>query len=149
MLTQCDGRLTGLWIEGEKHAPLHEASWVRNDAAFAETRRQLDLYFAGKLESFSLPLQSDGTEFQRSVWAGLREIPYGETWSYAQLAKHIGRPKAMRAVGAANGRNPISIVVPCHRVIGADRSLTGYGGGLEAKAWLLKHEQRASELALK
>jgi methylated-DNA-[protein]-cysteine S-methyltransferase len=149
MLTQCDGRLTGLWIEGEKHAPLHEASWVRNDAAFAETRRQLDLYFAGKLESFSLPLQSDGTEFQRSVWAGLREIPYGETWSYAQLAKHIGRPKAMRAVGAANGRNPISIVVPCHRVIGADRSLTGYGGGLEAKVWLLKHEQRASELALK
>jgi methylated-DNA-[protein]-cysteine S-methyltransferase len=102
--------------------------------------RQLAEYFAGKRREFELPLRLEGTEFQRRVWGELEEIPYGETWSYGQLASRIGKPGASRAVGLANGRNPISIVVPCHRVIGADGSLTGYGGGLERKQWLLAHE---------
>ncbi len=106
----------------------------------AETIRQLDAYFAGRLEDFSLPLDVEGTPFQRDVWNALRSIPRGETRSYAEMARQIGRPAAVRAVGAANGRNPISIVVPCHRVIGAAGALTGFAGGLEAKAYLLALE---------
>ena len=108
----------------------------------AEARRQLIAYFRGKLRKFDLPLSPEGTPFQRRVWEALREIPYGETVSYGELARRIGNPKASRAVGAANGRNPIPIVIPCHRVIGADGTLTGFGGGLEIKESLLEHESR-------
>lgn len=105
-----------------------------------ETRRQLDEYFAGTRKAFDLPLSPRGTDFQRAVWKQLAAIPYGGTWSYRDLARRIGKPSAMRAVGAANGRNPLPIVLPCHRVIGADGSLTGFGGGLPTKAFLLRLE---------
>jgi len=115
--------------------------WQRSPSRLRETRAQLSAYFAGKLLTFDLPLAPRGTEFQRSVWDELTRIPYGETISYAELARRIDKPNAMRAVGAANGANPISIFIPCHRVIGADGTLTGYGGGLPAKRWLLDHER--------
>ncbi|KRG68194.1 methylated-DNA--[protein]-cysteine S-methyltransferase [Pseudoxanthomonas dokdonensis] len=105
-----------------------------------ETRRQLDEYFSGQRERFDLPLAPEGTAFQQQVWMSLRDIGYGQTISYRQLAERIGNVKAMRAVGAANGRNPLPIVVPCHRVIGADGSLTGFGGGLPTKQFLLQLE---------
>jgi methylated-DNA-[protein]-cysteine S-methyltransferase len=105
-----------------------------------ETRAQLDAYFAGELREFDLPLAPRGTPFQLRVWKALLEIPYGETWSYSDVALRLASPTATRAVGAANGRNPLPIVVPCHRVIGADGSLTGYGGGLEIKRRLLRLE---------
>jgi methylated-DNA-[protein]-cysteine S-methyltransferase len=105
-----------------------------------EAAAQLAEYFAGRRREFSLALAPSGTGFQQQVWEALMRIPYGETRSYAELARALGRPAAPRAVGAANGRNPISIIVPCHRLIGADGSLTGYGGGLPAKRWLLDHE---------
>jgi methylated-DNA-[protein]-cysteine S-methyltransferase len=111
-----------------------------DDRALPAVREQLDAYFSRDLKDFDLPTTAAGTPFQQQVWAALRTIPYGETWSYRDLAEAIGRPTAMRAVGLANGRNPLSIVVPCHRVIGADGSMTGYGGGLPAKQWLLAHE---------
>jgi methylated-DNA-[protein]-cysteine S-methyltransferase len=107
------------------------------------TARQLTEYFAGQRRVFDLPLGPQGTGFQTLVWRTLLQIPYGETWSYGQLARAIGRPAASRAVGAANGRNPIPIIVPCHRVIGSNGDLTGYGGGLPIKRWLLDHETRA------
>jgi methylated-DNA-[protein]-cysteine S-methyltransferase len=113
-----------------------------------ETRRQLEAYFAGALTRFDLPLAPSGTPFQLRVWERLLAIPYGETWSYRRLAIELGQPTATRAVGASNGRNPISIIVPCHRVIGADGSLTGYGGGLPAKRWLLAHEARRAQPSL-
>ncbi len=103
---------------------------------------QLEEYFAGEREDFDLPLQADGTDFQCAAWNVLRQIPYGTTMSYAEQAGRAGSPKASRAVGSANGRNPISIIVPCHRVIGADGSLTGFGGGLDTKRWLLEHERQ-------
>jgi methylated-DNA-[protein]-cysteine S-methyltransferase len=106
--------------------------------------QQLREYFAGSRRTFDLPLALSGTAFQERVWRALSEIPYGETWSYGQLARHLGNPGASRAVGLANGRNPISIILPCHRVIGADGSLTGYGGGLPRKQWLLAHEASAT-----
>jgi methylated-DNA-[protein]-cysteine S-methyltransferase len=105
-----------------------------------QAREQLDAYFAGDLRHFDLPLAPRGTRFQLAVWKALRDIPYGETWSYADLARRLDRPTATRAVGAANGRNPLPIVIPCHRVIGADGSLTGYGGGLPIKRHLLRLE---------
>lgn len=108
----------------------------------------LSAYFAGDLSVLdAIPVESPGTPFQREVWRALREIPAGETWSYARLAAHVGRPRAARAVGAANGVNPIGVVVPCHRVIGADGSLTGYGGGLDRKQWLLRHESALRQAA--
>ena len=109
-----------------------------------EAERQLSEYFAGQRTSFDLPLEPRGTKFQIRVWQALREIPFGQTRTYLDLAKAIGSPKAVRAVGAANGKNPLSIVVPCHRVIGADRSLTGFAGGLETKAALLALEAKRS-----
>ncbi len=115
-------------------------SWRRAEEPFAEARDQLGEYFAGERVEFDLPAAGDGTPFQRRVWAALAEIPYGETLSYGELAGRIGRPSASRAVGMANGRNPISIVVPCHRVIGSDGALTGYGGGVERKRFLLELE---------
>jgi methylated-DNA-[protein]-cysteine S-methyltransferase len=109
-----------------------------------ETERQLGDYFAGKLDKFTLPLDFVGTEFQKKVWAALLTIPFGETRSYGEIARQIGSPKAVRAVGAANGRNPISIVTPCHRVIGSTGKLTGFAGGLEAKACLLGLESKGA-----
>ena len=113
-------------------------------AAVAATAEQVDAYFAGRLSEFSLPLDPAGTDFQRRVWFALADIPYGATESYGELASRIGNPKACRAVGLANGRNPLPLVLPCHRVIGADGSLTGYGGGLELKQRLLDHERTAT-----
>lgn len=141
ILTQEDGLLTGLWFEGEKHSTVVDPAWKRDETAFKAVHQQLDAYFAGKLQQFDLPIKVSGTAFQERVWKALCEIPYGQTWSYAHLAKHIGNPKAVRAVGTANGRNPISIIVPCHRVIGADGSLVGYGGGLDKKTFLLQLEK--------
>ncbi len=112
----------------------------------ARTATQLAEYFAGDRTTFDLPLDPEGTEFQLEAWQALRAIPFGETRSYRDQATTIGRPTAVRAIGAANGRNPIPIVVPCHRVVGADGSLTGFAGGVETKAWLLDHEARHSGL---
>ena len=117
-----------------------EADWIYNEKPLAEARRQLEEYFAGERKAFDLPLQLGGTEFQVSVLEALQKIPYGETVSYGEIAKRIGRPRAMRAVGAANGRNPIPIVVPCHRVIGSSGDLTGFGGGIDTKEALLRLE---------
>lgn len=116
------------------------AEWIEDDALLAECRAQLTAYFAGDLREFSLPLAPRGTPFQMSVWDALRQIPFGETRSYGALAAALGRPGSARAVGAANRTNPIGIVVPCHRVIGADGALTGYAGGIERKKFLLEHE---------
>ena len=120
------------------------AEWRREPSAFDAARAQFDAYFAGTLQAFDVPLAPRGTDFQRRVWDALCGIGYGETISYAELARRVGNPNASRAVGLANGANPLSIVVPCHRVIGANGSLTGYGGGLEAKKWLLAMEQRGA-----
>jgi methylated-DNA-[protein]-cysteine S-methyltransferase len=116
------------------------AEWQPDRGALREAVRQLSAYFAGKLRDFTLDVAPEGTEFQRSVWRELQRIPYGETISYAQLARRIGNPNAVRAVGLANGSNPISIVIPCHRVIGSNGSLVGYGGGLPIKQALLALE---------
>lgn len=144
ILTQENKHLTGLWFEGEKHSASIDPSWKRDEAAFKSIQQQLDAYFAGKLQRFDVSCKVSGTPFQERVWKALSKIPYGQTWSYSEIAASIGNPKAVRAVGTANGRNPISIIVPCHRVIGADGTLTGYGGGLKAKAWLLKLEKAIS-----
>jgi methylated-DNA-[protein]-cysteine S-methyltransferase len=138
-----DGRsLLGIYMLSEKHGLVHQDQWIEDDAIapFVETKRQLTAYFAGSLTEFDLPLLIQGTAFQQKVWSALKSIPYGTTISYGELAQQIGQPQASRAVGLANGRNPISIVVPCHRVIGANGKLTGYGGGIERKQWLLNHE---------
>jgi len=141
MLTSDGAALTGLYMEPSRKMQSTDG-WSEDAAAppLAAALRQLTEYFAGTRREFDLPLRMRGTEFQKRVWQELTEIPYGETWSYGELAKRINNPSASRAVGLANGRNPISILVPCHRVIGADGSLTGYGGGLERKRWLLAHE---------
>ena len=143
-----DGRLTHLLFEhGGRTSPVVTAA--RQDRApLASVLAQLDEYFDGVRHEFDLPVAPHGTAFQLSAWAALRDIPYGQTRSYAQQAAAIGRPAAVRAVGAANGRNPVSIVVPCHRVVGAAGSLTGYGGGLAAKRWLLAHERAGQQAEL-
>lgn len=114
--------------------------WQPSDVPFKEVRRQIDAYFAGKLHSFSLPLHLSGSDFQISVWRYLAGIPFGQTRSYGQIAATLGKPQASRAVGAANGNNPLPIILPCHRVIGATGALTGFGGGIATKAYLLRHE---------
>ena len=123
-----------------------EPDWIYNEKPFAEVRRQLEEYFAGERKSFELPLKLTGTEFQVRVLEELQRIPYGETKSYRDIAERIGRPKAVRAVGAANGRNPIPIIIPCHRVIGSHGELTGFGGGLDTKEALLRLEAENSAL---
>ncbi|HUC54632.1 MAG TPA: methylated-DNA--[protein]-cysteine S-methyltransferase [Candidatus Cybelea sp.] len=133
-------------FESSKRAMPPLGDWKQNRAAFAEVIRQLQAYFRGELKEFDLPLAMEGTEFQLRVWNALREIPYGETISYAQLARRIGNPQAVRAVGLANGSNPIPIIVPCHRVIGSDGSLTGFGGGLSTKKKLLELENKQLSL---
>ena len=140
LLLTGDGRaLTGLFMGREP-----DPGWRRDPAAFAHAAEQLDAYFAGRLTRFEQPLVLHGTGFQRRVWAALLEIPYGGTTSYARLAAAAGRPAAVRAAGAANARNPISVIVPCHRVVGSNGALTGYGGGLDRKRRLLELEARVS-----
>jgi O-6-methylguanine DNA methyltransferase len=134
--------LAGLYMTDQRHRPAQETFGPRDDSlpVFAAATAQLAAYFAGELTHFELDLATGGTPFQERVWAALRDIPYGETVSYGELAVSIGRPGASRAVGLANGKNPIGIIVPCHRVIGANGSMTGYGGGLDRKRWLLAFE---------
>jgi len=141
LLTTDGAALTGLYMEPSRKAQSLDG-WTQDGTAgpLAAATLQLTEYFAGSRREFDLPLHLKGTGFQTRVWHELTEIPYGQTWSYGELARRIDKPSASRAVGLANGRNPISIVVPCHRVIGADGSLTGYGGGLPRKQWLLAHE---------
>lgn len=134
------GALTRLAFVGERELRPHKGSGADAGPLFTEIGAQLDAYFAGRLRAFDLPLAPRGTPFQEQVWRALARIPYGVTCSYAELAARVGRPSGARAIGAANGRNPIAIVLPCHRVIGASGGLTGYAGGLGRKAWLLAHE---------
>jgi methylated-DNA-[protein]-cysteine S-methyltransferase len=141
-LIATEGALTGIYLENHKGAPELVASEREDHPVLLAARRQLEEYFAGERVAFELPLEPVGTPFQKTVWAALREIPLGVTWSYANLARRIGRGGAARAVGSANARNPLSIIVPCHRVVGADGKLTGYAGGVPVKRWLLEHEQR-------
>jgi methylated-DNA-[protein]-cysteine S-methyltransferase len=143
-LLATDDRLTGLYLSEQRHPPAADQFGAPDDGPFAAAAAQLSEYFAGRLTSFDLPVTRTGTAFQRLVWSALQDIPYGTTVSYGELAAAIGRPSAARAVGLANGRNPVSIVVPCHRVVGSDGSLTGYGGGLERKRYLLALEHRVA-----
>ncbi len=135
--------LTGLYMRS--HA-VRVSKWTQSDRVLKPVRDQLKAYFQGQLRDFDLPLAAQGSEFQKLVWKALCDIPYGETISYGELARRIGYPKAARAVGTCNGSNPISIIVPCHRVIGANGTLTGYGGGLPRKKWLLEHEKGVRSL---
>jgi methylated-DNA-[protein]-cysteine S-methyltransferase len=139
--------LIGLRLPTEKRPIQIGPEWERDDAPFGELHNQLDEYFAGERREFELDLRAKGNAFQKAVWQELRQIPYGMTASYGEVASEIGKPGAARAVGIANAQNPIAIITPCHRVIGADGSLTGYGGGLEAKRWLLDHEGQYSNSA--
>jgi len=144
-----DGAIAALYMDAQRHAPGPEAFGAPagiTEEPFATAVTQLQEYFAGQRTEFDLPLAPAGTEFQRKVWAGLLGIPYGQTISYGELARRVGSPAASRAVGLANGKNPIAIVVPCHRVIGTDGSLTGYGGGLDRKRFLLGLEQGTAPL---
>jgi methylated-DNA-[protein]-cysteine S-methyltransferase len=138
-----DGVLCGLYMVGQRHRPPEESFGEPDDTPFGEAIDQLRAYFASELKEFTIELRLHGTPFQRSVWEQLSRIPYGETRSYGQLADALGNPGASRAVGLANGKNPVSIIVPCHRVIGANGSLTGYGGGLPRKQRLLDFERGA------
>jgi methylated-DNA-[protein]-cysteine S-methyltransferase len=143
---------THIWFQNGKDVLRAASDWIEDPRAIADAARQLKEYFRGERTEFDLPLAPDGTPFQRKVWKALLRIPYGETVSYGQVARWIGMPEASRAVGAANGRNPLPIAVPCHRVIGSSGKLTGYGGGLDIKEALLalerKHAPRASQLSL-
>ncbi|MHB8497828.1 MAG: methylated-DNA--[protein]-cysteine S-methyltransferase [Acidimicrobiales bacterium] len=135
------GCLTNLVMEDTAHPPSDRSRWVEDAAAFPDVVAQLAAYFAGERTGFDVALRPAGTSFQQRVWDALPEIPYGETRSYGEIARRIGQPGAARAVGLANGRNPIAVIVPCHRVIGANGALTGYAGGLQAKRALLDLEQ--------
>lgn len=136
--------LRQIWFQTERHPKAASPDWVRDASRVSFARMQLEEYFAGKRTTFDLPLRPLGTSFQVEVWLELANIPYGGTISYGELARRIGQPLAVRAVGAANGRNPIPIVLPCHRVIGANGSLTGFGGGLPTKQFLLSLEDRVA-----
>jgi len=141
-LVATDGVLSGVFMVDQRHRPPTDVFGERDPGPFSEVIDQLETYFAGERTTFDLELAAVGTPFQRSVWAALCRIAYGETASYGQIAQSIGRPGASRAVGLANGSNPICIIVPCHRVVGSNGSLTGYGGGLERKQFLLDLEKR-------
>ena len=136
--------LTGLYMQAQKYAREVQQEWRHDAKPFRGVAEQLDAYFRGELRTFDVPLAPCGTEFQRRVWRALADIEFGTTTTYGELARRIGSPNAPRAVGLANGHNPIGIIVPCHRVIGANGSLTGYGGGIERKRWLLAHEAQGS-----
>ncbi|MFJ4342346.1 methylated-DNA--[protein]-cysteine S-methyltransferase [Streptomyces sp. NPDC088915] len=144
-LVAVDGVLSRVHMTGQRHRPPEETFGEPDPRPFGEAVRQLDAYFAGELTAFDLPLHLVGTPFQLRVWERLSLIPYGETRTYGELAEELGSPGASRAVGLANGKNPVSIVVPCHRVIGAGGGLTGYGGGLDRKQRLLAFESGAKE----
>jgi methylated-DNA-[protein]-cysteine S-methyltransferase len=146
LLVASDEALTGLHFVGEKYYPAIAADWQRQPKAkhIVRARKQLAEYFAGKRKAFDLMVDPAGTTFQRGVWRALQRIPYGVTTNYGALARRIGKPTASRAVGAANGRNPISIVIPCHRVIGVNGDLTGYAGGVDRKAALLRLEAESA-----
>ncbi|MBO2453600.1 methylated-DNA--[protein]-cysteine S-methyltransferase [Actinomadura barringtoniae] len=144
-LVATDGALSGLYMDLQRHRPDQETFGDREDPEadpFAAVAEQLTAYFAGELTDFDLPLNLHGTPFQRRVWEALQEIPYGETVSYGRLAVEIGNPSASRAVGLANGKNPVGIIVPCHRVVGSTGNLTGYGGGIDRKRRLLDFENQ-------
>ena len=142
LFVQGDGQfVTGLYLPGQKSWRGSDTAWRQSDAPFAAVKEQLAEYFAGERRQFDLPVKLTGTPFQLRVWQELVRIPFGATITYAQLAHRVGKPTASRAVGHANGRNPISIIVPCHRVIGANGNLTGYAGGVAKKQWLLDWEQ--------
>lgn len=148
-LTERAGALTGVYMVKHKHGPEGFPADDRGDpGVLRECAAQLAAYFGGTLREFDLRLAPEGSDFQRQVWDELRRIPFGETISYLDLAKRIGDARHVRAVGTANGRNPISIIIPCHRVVGSDGSLAGYGGGLEHKRWLLDHETRVAGIVL-
>jgi methylated-DNA-[protein]-cysteine S-methyltransferase len=134
-----DGAVAGLYMADHRHMPVVQGQ--RDDSALPDLQEQLAAYFARDLKEFDVRTAVTGSPFQVRVWTALARIPYGETWSYAQLAREIGSPAAVRAVGLANGKNPVSIVVPCHRVVGSNGSLTGYGGGLARKQQLLELER--------
>lgn len=142
LLTASDRGITGVHVRAGKYVPELAQDWVEapRNPLLLQLQRELDAYFAGRLRRFAVALDASGTDFQKRAWAALAAIPYGETRSYGQQAHAIGRPQAARAVGAANGRNPIGIVVPCHRVIGADGAMSGYAGGVDCKVFLLKLE---------
>lgn len=146
LLVASDAALTGLHFADEKYYPAIAAEWLRQPDAkiILRARKQLDEYFAGKRKDFDLVVEPAGTAFQCIVWRALQKIPYGVTANYGAVAKRIGKPSASRAVGAANGRNPISIVIPCHRVIGTNGDLTGYAGGIDRKAALLRLEANST-----
>jgi methylated-DNA-[protein]-cysteine S-methyltransferase len=133
--------LTNLSMADQTHLPIGRDAWIYDDDVFEKAVEQLDAYFAGERLEFDVPMRLDGTDFQRQVWTALLGIPYGETASYGEIAQEIGRPTASRAVGMANGRNPVAIIVPCHRVIGSSGTLVGYGGGLPRKQTLLDLER--------
>ena len=130
-------------FEQNKFQPPSPGDWRRDSSPTREAREQLQQYFSGDRKEFDLKMSLAGTAFQQQTWRSLAFIPFGRTWSYAELAKRVGSPKAVRAVGAANGRNPIPIILPCHRVIGSNGALTGFGGGLPVKKWLLEHESNS------
>jgi len=141
LLLVSDGEsLMGVYYEDHRRGPARNKNWRRDAGPFKQVENELAAFFAGELQAFSVKLAPRGSNFQEEVWNELRRIPTGKTLTYAELAAKIGRPKAIRAVGAANARNPISIIVPCHRVVGSNGALTGYAGGLERKEWLLRHE---------
>ena len=142
-----DGRsLVGLWFTDARHLPDPSRYGTRDDTVLPDLREQLDEYWAGRRRRFEVALATVGTPFQQQVWQALLDVPYGSTCSYGDLAVAVGRPTAVRAVGAANGRNPVCIVVPCHRVVGATGALTGYSGGVERKRALLDLEQQRARL---
>ena len=141
-----DGALAGLYLHEQRHLPPDARLGERDDGTLPALQEQLHAYLAGDLRDFDVELAPVGTPFQLEVWTALRRVPYGTTTTYGALAAAIGRPSAVRAVGAANGRNPVGIVVPCHRVVGADGSLTGYAGGLDRKRFLLDLERRTAAL---
>jgi len=149
LLLVCDDAgLRHIAFEKNRHPTPLDPQWQLARERFGQVREQLDAYFAGALQTFDVPLAPRGTPFQQQVWSALRDIPYGATTSYGDIARRLGEASACRAVGAANGRNPLPIIVPCHRVIGADGSLTGFGGGLPVKRFLLDLEQRHGAFAL-
>jgi methylated-DNA-[protein]-cysteine S-methyltransferase len=140
LLTSDGVSLTGLFPESHRDVPPRTSAWKRDDAWFSGVRDQLNAYFQGRLTRFEVPVAPEGTAFQQKVWTALKAIPCGATATYGELARKLGSPQSSRAVGLAAGKNPISIIIPCHRLIGADGALTGYAGGLDMKRWLLEHE---------
>ncbi|MEL6813994.1 MAG: methylated-DNA--[protein]-cysteine S-methyltransferase [Cyanobacteria bacterium J06598_3] len=145
LLTANSQSLIGLHLKGQKHFPEMTDAWKKTAELkiFEQVKTQLAEYFSHQRKAFNLPLSPQGTDFQKQVWQFLLQIPFGQTLSYGDMAHQLGKPGAARAVGAANGRNPISIIVPCHRVIASTGKMTGYAGGIDRKQWLLRHEQSA------